>query len=272
MPILCDSHIHSHHSGDSEASMESMIEAAIAAGLDTLVFTEHNDFQAPPAPDLPKDAFLLNADSYLYELLQMKERYSDRIRLLFGVELGLQPCCVRENAVFAKSHDFDFIIGSAHYVGGKDPYYPETFEGTTPSVLYRQYFEEFLESVRKTSNFDVCGHLDYVFRYGPRTVTDPDPAPYMDVIEAILKILVDREKGLEINTKSAARGMKEFHPSEKILRRYKELGGEIVTVGSDAHSPKWVGSDFEKAAELLKRCGFEYYCVFEKRTPEYHRI
>ena len=119
MPILADFHLHSHNSGDSEASMEQMVLRGIELGLDTMCFTEHMDYDFPDSEDGPGSIFLLQTDPYLYELASLKEKYRDRIKLLFGVELGLQPECMRQNAVFAKSYEFDFIIGSSHGLSEK---------------------------------------------------------------------------------------------------------------------------------------------------------
>jgi len=273
MPIFTDCHLHSHHSGDSEASMESMIERGIALGLNTMCFTEHNDFDYPDSPDgEPGSIFLLNADSYLYELIQMKEKYAGKIKLLFGVELGLQPECVRANAVFAKNYDFDFIIGSSHVVHGKDPYYPCFFEGRTEEEAYREYFASILENVKKFQNFDVCGHLDYVVRYGPNRDENYGYDKYKDVIDPILTALMDKEKGLEINTAGLRHGMKDANPCRDVLKRYRELGGELITVGSDAHKPEDVAMHFDQASQILKDCGFKYYCVYEKRVPSFIKL
>ena len=121
MSITADCHLHSSFSGDSHTPMEEMILQGIRQGLTTMCFTEHNDFDYPEYPDLPKDYFLLNTDSYLQTKARLKEKYAAQIRLLFGVELGLQPEILRQNAVYAKSYDFDFVIGSTHVCHGKDP-------------------------------------------------------------------------------------------------------------------------------------------------------
>ncbi len=272
MPILSDCHLHSHHSGDSDASMEEMILKGIELGLDTMCFTEHNDFHYPAAPGEPEDPFLLNADSYLYELLGLKEKYADRIRVLFGLELGLQPEAFRENAVFARSHEFDFIIGSSHICHGRDPYYPSFFEGRSDEDAYREYFRSELENIRKFSNYDVYGHLDYVVRYGASRDHDYSYDKYRDILDAILEALLEREKGLELNTGGIKSGMRDFHPCIDVLKRYRELGGEIITVGSDAHDAARVGDCLDRAAEVLRECGFKYYTVFEKRLPEFIRL
>lgn len=272
MPILSDCHLHTHHSGDSEASMEAMIERGIALGLTTMCFTEHNDFGFPESPDLPADTFLLNTDSYLYELLKMREKYEGKIRLLFGLELGLQTEVFRDNAVFARSYDFDFIIGSSHLCHGMDPYYPTFFEGKSDEEAYREYFQSELENILKFTNYDVYGHLDYVVRYGAGRDTDYSYDKYKDILDKILYALLEKEKGIELNTGGIKSGMRDFHPCRDVLRRYRELGGEIITIGSDAHDPSHIAEHFDRAAEVLKECGFSYYTVFEKRLPEFIKL
>lgn len=272
MAIIADCHLHSHNSADSEASMEEMILAGINAGLDTICFTEHNDFDMPQLPDFRPEDWVLNTDSYLYELLSYKEKYQDKIRILFGVEIGFQESCMRQDAVYAKSHEFDFIIGSTHIVRGMDPYYPQFFEGRNPEEAYHEYFEDELKNIKKHSNFDVYGHLDYVVRYGSDPALPYDFDRHAEVLDEILKALIDKEKGIELNTGGIKKGMKEFHPCMKVLKRYRELGGEIITIGSDAHKPENVGEYFDRACEALKEAGFKYYCIFEKRTPEFHRL
>ncbi len=272
MPILSDCHMHSHHSGDSNASMEEMILQAIKLGFHTICFTEHNDFDYPPCEEYPENPFILNADSYLYELLSLREKYADQIKVLFGVELGLQPECFRQNAVFARSHEYDFIIGSSHVCHGKDPYYPPFYEGRSDEEAYREYFESELENIKKFSNFDVYGHLDYVIRYGTNKDADYSYDKYKDILDKILETLLEKEKGLEINTGGLKSGLKDLHPCMDILKRYRSLGGEIITVGSDAHDASRIGDSFDRAASVLLECGFQYYTIFDKRVPEFIKL
>jgi len=252
--------------------MEEMILAGIARGLSTMCFTEHNDFEYPDSPDESGSIFLLNTDSYLYDLLKLKEKYAAQIRILFGVELGLQPEATRTNAAYCKSHDFDFIIGSSHICHGKDPYYPAFFQGRSKEAALREYFESILENLKKFSNFDVYGHLDYAVRYAPGKDAGYSYEKYADILDEILKLLLDKGKGLELNTGGIKSGMHDMHPCIGILKRYRELGGEIITVGSDAHNANDIGTHFGRAASVLEECGFRYYCVFEKRTAEFHQL
>ena len=205
--IKTDCHLHSNHSGDSKTPMEEMIKQGLSLGLDTLCFTEHNDFDFPVTESDPEGKFTLNPDSYLYELISLREKYENQIKILFGIELGLQPSCVRPNAVLAKSYDFDFIIGSSHLVNGEDPYYPAYYENRSEEEAYRYYFQSELENIRKFQNFDVYGHLDYVVRYGPNSDREYTYEKYKDVIDPILMALIDAEKGLEINTGGMKRGL-----------------------------------------------------------------
>ena len=272
MPITADCHLHSSFSGDSDTPMEEMILQGIAQGLTTMCFTEHNDFDYPDFEGEPGERFLLNADSYLYDLIRYKEKYADKIRILFGVELGLQPQIMRENAVFAKNHEFDFIIASSHLCNGKDPYYPYFYEGRTEEEAYREYFTSILENIKKFSNFDVYGHLDYVVRYGPNKDRDYSYEKYCDILDKILELLIDKGKGIKINTGGVKSGLRELHPCTGLLKRYRQLGGEIITVGSDSHDSANIAAHFTRAGEILQECGFKYYTIFEKRTPEFKRL
>ena len=286
MPITADYHLHSSFSGDSNTPMEEMVLRGIELGLTRMCFTEHNDFDYPitnPASasdeasksnlDIVTDGmFELNPDAYLYDLLRLKEKYKSQITLCFGVELGLQPHLSRENAAFAKAHDYDFIIASSHICNRRDPYYPSFYEGRTQEEAYSEYFESILENLKYYSNFDVYGHLDYVVRYGPAKDDGYSYEAYRDIFDRILDRLISMGKGIEINTAGFAKGMRDANPCIGVVRRYRELGGEIITVGSDAHRPEQIAYAFNRAADILKDCGFRYYTTFEKRSPSFYKL
>jgi histidinol-phosphatase (PHP family) len=252
--------------------MEEMIRQGISLGLTEMCFTEHNDFDYPVSEDEPQGMFELNPDSYLYELIKYKEKYADQITIRFGLELGLQKHLSRRNAAFAKAHDYDFIIASSHICGGRDPYYPSFFEGRSKEEAYQEYFESILENLKVFSNFDVYGHLDYVVRYGSSPDEGYSYELYQDILEKILQKLLDMGKGIELNTCAFAKGWKEPNPCAAILKRYRSLGGEIITVGSDAHSPAQIACAFDRAADILKDCGFTHYTTFENRSPAFHKL
>lgn len=275
MAILADCHMHSSFSTDSDSSMEDMIKEGIQKGLSTMCFTEHMDIDFPEVddyPDAPGKPFDLNTDSYLYELLRCKEKYKEQIRILFGVEIGMQPHLRRELAVYAKSHEFDYIIASQHLVDKMDPYYPVFWEHREEKAALKEYFETLYQDIKIFPNFDALGHLDYIIRYSATKDANYCFQDFQDCINPILQYLVDHEKALEINSGAIRHGLKDFNPGKEIIMQYKDLGGELITFGSDAHSPQYIATYFDRAADELKECGFKYYAVYEKRSPEMHRL
>ena len=271
MSITADYHLHTSFSGDSDTPMEEMILKGIELGLETMCFTEHNDFDYPITEQCPAGLFEVNPDSYLYDLVKYKEKYADKIQILFGVELGLQPHLSKRNAAFAKAHEYDFIIASSHLCNGYDPFYPDFFDGKKLEDAYREYYVSILDNLKVFSNFDVYGHLDYIFRYGPGRNGSFSYGEYQDIIDKILDKLISDGKGIEFNTKTLA-GADADSPGIVILRRYKELGGEILTIGSDAHTPDKIAANYDIAVSFLTDCGFKYYTTFEKRSASFHKI
>jgi len=274
MAILADFHLHTTHSGDGKSSMEEYIQSAIGKGLKHICFTEHNDIGFPYENTVDAEGmFDLNTDSYLYELIQMRNKYENQIKIGFGVELGMQTDQFRPNAIYAKSYDFDFIIFSCHVVNKRDPYYPEYFEGRSEEEALREYFQCILDNVKLFNNYDVLGHLDYAVRYAPETDKNYSYFKYKDLIDPILETVIDNGRGIEINTAGIRKYyLKDVHPTTDIIKRYKELGGEIITVGSDAHTSGWEATDFHRAEEALKAAGFDYYCTFENRIATFNKF
>ncbi len=265
MSAYIDSHLHTSFSADSDTPPSFQIERAIALGMPALCITDHQDFDGPP--DVMD--FTFDTDAYWSALLSLKEKYQDRIDLRIGVELGLQTDIPTDLAAYAAGNSFDLIIGSTHFCDGMDPYYPIFYEGRPEEDAYRSYFEEELKNIIAHDCFDVAGHLDFVVRYGPNKNACYSYEKYRDVFDEILRVLVEKGKGIECNTAGFKAGLGHPHPTEAILKRYRELGGEILTLGSDAHVPEYVAYHFDQTGELLKGCGFRYYTVFRERKPEF---
>lgn len=261
--MLWDTHMHTHFSGDSDADPEQMILTAEAGGLSGLCFTDHLDYDYPEEPDL----FLLDFSFYKKEIQMLQQKYENRFPVLLGIELGLQPQVAERNLEAAKSCPFDFIIGSSHVVHGTDPYYSKYYEGREEDAAYREYFESILENLHTNVDFDVYGHIDYVVRYGPNRNQFYSYQKFSDVIDEILKTLIAMGKGIEINTGGFKYGLGHPNPTEEILSRYHELGGEIITIGSDAHAPEHVGFAFDQVPKLLTAAGFRYFTIFQNRHP-----
>lgn len=263
--MIWDQHMHTHFSGDSQAAPEAMLNAAAEKNLPGVCFTDHFDYDYPKEPDL----FMLDFSRSLRETERLREIFRGRLSVCWGVELGLQPHIADINREVAAQYPFDFIIGSSHVVHGADPYYGSFFEGRSEEEACREYFEAVLENLGTDVDFDVYGHLDYIVRYGPGKNRFYSYKKYADLLDEILRTLICRGKGIEVNTGGYRSGLGQPNPADFVLTRYRQLGGEIVTVGSDAHAPEHVAWDFDSAAELLLSCGFTHYTVFCQRNPRF---
>lgn len=266
--MLWDTHMHSQYSGDSTAPLEDMITAAIQKNLGGICFTDHLDMDYPDDPE----TFLLDLPNYTASVLSLQEKYKEKLPIRYGLELGLQPHLAALHTDILSHYPFDFVIGSSHVVHGVDPYFPPFWEKHTEEEGYQEYFESILENINAFDGFDVYGHIDYVVRYGPNKNANYTYAKYKDVIDAILKLLIEKGKGIEINTGGFKYGLGHPNPTEEILARYHELGGEIITVGADAHKPEHVAFDFEKVTPILLEAGFRYFTVFKERKAEFVKL
>lgn len=272
MAIQTDYHMHSSFSGDSPSSMKEMIEQAIKLNLHTICFTDHMDMDFPYTPRSAERIFTLDTDPYVFEIAKHKELYKEQIKILLGVEIGLQPHLTNEINEYAKKYDFDFIIGSSHVCHGMDPYQPDYFENRNEDNVHHEYFESIYENIDQNMDFDVYGHLDYVVRYGPTKNINYSYSKHKDIIDKILKRLIADGKGIEVNTSGYKYGLGMPHPSLEILARYKELGGRILTIGSDGHRPEHLTYAFDQIEKELRSCGFDEYTVFENRRPSFIKL
>ena len=266
--MYSDSHMHTAFSVDSQAEPAEMAEAAWRKGLPSVCFTDHMD------KDYFEEGreFVIDTPAYFAVTGKLKEDFQGRMEIRTGIELGLQPHLADFYRDYVQKWPFDYIIGSIHVIGGKDPYYDDFFEGISDREAYRMAFEETWENIRLFQDFHALGHMDYVVRYGKRQAEDYDPAQYGDLISEILKELIYRGKGLELNTGGLKYGLPFAHPHPWILKRYRELGGEIVTLGADAHKPEHIAWEFGRAREILESCGFRYYAEFTAGKPEFRKI
>lgn len=266
--IQADFHLHSQFSQDSITPAEAMIERGLSLGLHTMCFTEHMDFDYVKTTETTP-SFFLDTNSYYDRFLELKEQYKGRISLLFGVELGLQPHILSTCSAYTKQYPFDFIIASSHLANRRDPYYPQYFQGRREEEGYLDYFHSIFENISSFDDFQVYGHLDYVIRYGPHQNQFFSFKKYQDILEPILTLLIEKGKGIELNTSGFKYGLSQPHPQRDILKRYRELGGEIITIGSDGHRPEEIAYSFPAAKEMLIKEGFTYYTIFKNQKPEF---
>ncbi len=272
--ITADFHNHTEFSSDSHTPAEEQVRAAVKAGLKQLCITDHMDRNYPNPSE---GTFEFDPVRYFDSLMVLKNRYLSQIELLIGIELGLrsEPEIKSEirddyNALVSE-YPFDFVIGSSHVVEDCDPYLPEYWEKRSLHGGLFEYFESIAENAEWYSCFDVYGHLDYILRYAPGPVRDYRYEDFRDITDRALRALIHAGKGIELNT-AGLRSLSYPHPKKELLLRYRELGGEIITVGSDAHTPDLLCYEFGRAEEYLKECGFRYYTIFRNRRPVMQKL
>lgn len=261
---MFDFHMHSKVSFDGHDEPMQMALAAKAAGMKVICFTEHLDYD----PRAAVQTLIFDTEEYNDALgsLEVPE-----LEICRGMEFGMLPDNRETLKKDLKRRPFDFVIGSVHFAGGIDAYYPEFWEGKTIDQAERHILEETLTCVKHHDDFDVLGHLTYICKTKSNPVKRPvELERYRDVVDEIFKILIARGKGIEVNT-SARDVCGVYLPEREYLRRFKELGGQIVTVGSDAHDHTRAGQYCREAAEMVQEI-FGYVCTFRDRKPVFHRI
>ncbi len=265
--MRADVHMHCGFSNDSETRPEDMIESAIAKGLSVICFTDHYD-----KDNLDwGDEAIFDVESYFQKMMALQEEYRDRIDIRIGAEIGMQPYLAEYYQNFMAQHPFDFVIGSVHSVLEHDVAL-DFFQKHSDPEGYKIYFEEMLQDVQKIKSYDVLGHLDYIVRYSNQGSKGFNLNDYMDIIEEILKQVIAHGKGIEMNMSGLKYGLGAPHPQPEIIKRYRELGGEIITVGADGHIPEHIAYDYHLADDILKSCGFKYYTEFKGRKPVFVKI
>lgn len=268
MYILYDNHNHSQFSFDGKkTTVRASVAAAAANGLSGICFTDHCDFYVPPMKaaheDLVPEVFDVKAQQ---EEIDRTNASESMIKVFKGAEIGLQHGYRTQIRDFLAGHAFDEIIASVHYLDDTDPFYGGYYEGKDWKTAYGHYLETLLEEMTWLGDFDIMGHYDYVARYAPYPQTSIMYRDFSDVLDAMLRYLAENGKALEINTKT----YQDYNGrtpvlDRDILRRFRELGGEAISLGSDSHDPVRPGDKFVLYAELLKSEGFRYLAHFEGR-------
>ncbi|MBD7911483.1 MULTISPECIES: histidinol-phosphatase HisJ family protein [Clostridium] len=261
-----DYHMHSYFSADSITPMESMIVKSIDLGLNEICFTDHVDYDIIGNPNV-----FIDYDKYFEELCFYKEKYRKNISIKKGLEIGLQPHILHRCSKEIQSHDFDFIIASIHTLERLELYTCDYHKGKTQEEVYDKYYSTLFNIIKNYKDYSVLGHLDLIKRYGDYP-TILDDSIFSDYFKSILKQVIEDGKGIEVNTSCFRYGLPDLTPSTYILKLYKELGGEILTVGSDSHVTKDIATKFQQVHNYLKELGFKYVCEFTKMEPKFTKI
>ena len=263
-----DSHVHTKISHDGISTIEEYLNIAKEKNVDEITFTEHYDIY----DGLKTNLKTLDIDFYEEEYYKYKN--DKKVKTNFGIEIGLQPDIYEQIRNMVNKHNFDFIIGSSHITNKKDMSIDKTFfKDLTRKEAYLIYFKEVLENIKiYNEEFDVYGHLDYVVRYGGYKEKYINYNEFKEILDQILIELINKDKGLEINTSGIRYGLNMPHPNIDILKRYKELGGRIITIGSDAHRIQDLASNFKEAYEILENIGFHNIAIYHNRKPDFIKI
>lgn len=267
--MYADMHTHTNFSNDSDTTIEEQIKRAIKLKMPYYCITDHQDYDHPEVNlsyVLRKRTDII-FENYFEVITRIKEKYSNDINLLIGIEFGLQPHLVEKIKNDYKKYPFDFVIGSTHSIKGFDTEEKELYEGKTSEESIREYLELEYQNLLMTETLDAFGHIDFILRDVPGKNKGFTYNKYGDVLDEILKLAIKRSQAVEINTKSLVVGMRDSSPGRETFKRYRELGGELVTFASDAHFPERIGACFDIAGEILKDCGFKQYNVFIQHKP-----
>ncbi|MDR1700118.1 MAG: histidinol-phosphatase HisJ family protein, partial [Lachnoclostridium sp.] len=242
--VTVDSHVHTDFSSDCKTSMEKMAATAPSLGLTDICLTDHMDYDFPEKYEIP---FVFDMEEYGKTIQSLQSYYQPSLTIRTGVELGLQVSAEAKIKALLNHYDFDYVIGSIHIANHMDPYhqeYWEYFESEKKAVLF--FFENTLSCLESMDiHFDSLGHLDYIIRYIPSKIYIYYIKEFGDIIDAILFTCIKKDIALEVNTSAYHRlNNNNPHPNKDVLKRYHELGGELLTIGSDAHLPEQLGSHF----------------------------
>ena len=254
--MLFDSHVHTKFSADSEMTATEALTRAESLNLG-VVFTEHYDFG------------VVNDDGeFIFDPAAYMSAYKNfrGANCLLGVEVGLRKSARVANENFIAQTDFDFVIGSIHLVDDLDIYYPEFYADKNKTTAYRKYFQQMAEEI-SVADFDALGHIDYICRAAPYDNPEIDYPTFAAEIDAVLKIVVAREKVLELNTRRFAneRSIRELVP---VYKKYRALGGKFVTIGSDAHRVDAIGNYFARALDFVRELDLTPVTFRERRLEK----
>ena len=265
--FLADCHTHSRVSPDSNAPMVEMAKAAWEYGLDVMCLTDHCDLLSLEG----ERTLTYDWGPVLRERKGMLDAFGARVDLPLGLEFGMAHLFPEAAETILRQPGLDFVFGSCHKEGekaGGTDFYLLPYD--TLDQCYEaldNYFASMLQ-MAAAPYYDVVGHVIYPLRYMNGPYDTPDLGRYRDQIREILRLAIDSGRGMEINTWKG-QTLAQWIP---LLQDYKELGGEILTVGSDAHAPGLLGKGIQEAYTMMADCGFRYVAVYHERKPEMIRL
>jgi histidinol-phosphatase (PHP family) len=257
--FVLDYHVHTEFSVDCKIPMAVQCEAAIAAGVTEIAFTDHLDHE----PTDPGYGYY-RPDDFFAAVERCREAYGDRLTVLAGVEIDFNERIASDVEAFVSRYSYDFIIGSVHYGEDGAIIFQDYFHGREWDDVYRPYLER-LKMAARTGWFDTLGHIDLPKRYAPIDKRTYDPLRYKDGLQDLFRVLIEQKVAFEINTSGLRQTPKTSMPGPAIVRWYAEAGGELITTGSDSHAPQHIGSGIPETLNMLELCGITSLASFRNR-------
>ena len=276
--MFIDYHVHTSFSDDSEYPMEEVIKKAISLGINEICFTEHVDYGVKVDVNSDKEEDYLsnkrvsncNYTDYIKEVERSKEIYESKRGLKLGIEFGIQTHTINKFQRDFDKFNFDFVILSCHQVDDKEFFIFKFQEGKTQEEYNKRYYQELLNVIKKYKDYSVLGHLDLIKRYDKAGNYSFENVK--DLITEILKEVIKDGKGIEVNTSNFRYKLPDLTPSRDILKLYKELGGTVISLGSDSHREEHLGHKILDIKEELKEMGYTQFCTFNKMKPIFHEL
>lgn len=266
--MLCDLHIHSNNSFDAESSVDKICETAIDRGVSFIAITDHCEAEfINKGDDCEFGSFDRQIPKSLSDTNEAIGKFGDKLKILRGLELGEPMHDLNQTQKALGYGDFDFILASVHNLRGKDDFYYMDFNSVDINQILREYFDELIETA-SFEHFDSLAHLTYPVRYiVERQGFYPDLSRFSKQIDKVFSILISNNKALEINVQGLFKPMKRTLPDLPIVKRFRELGGKYVTVGSDSHKADGVGRGIETGLKVALDAGFKHFTIFENHKP-----
>lgn len=259
---FADFHTHSEHSFDGNHSVSSLCESAVNKGIRYLAITDHCEIDAE---NFNFDKFCENQYN---DASNAKSYYKSDLNVYKGIELGQAVYNIPLAEKILSGHNYDFVLGSIHNLKDMEDFYFLDYNNYDVDELLNRYFDTVIK-LCEWGNFDSLAHLTYPLRYICGKFKIPvDLSKYFNKIDKILKLLINKEKALEINTSGLGMEIKDLLPNEEIIKRFKEFGGKYVTIGSDSHYKEKLGNYIEPGLDALKKCGFDCFTIYENRKPK----
>lgn len=283
-----ETHCHSREfSLDAKRSLADLMQEADRKNFGAICLTDHYDkdgvsgllerYASAYGEEPAEGEWIFPIADYFAALLPLKQQRSltpEKAQLLIGVELGYSDYLLPYYQQMLKDWPFDQVLASIHFMNGIDLYFNREFYAQSKTEAYRAWLMELLELAGSGLEFDVLGHFDYVVRYAEYKDEALLYDDFPDEFDTLFKVMIERDRALEINTRFRYKKLDSGLPDPgfvdaRIIKRYLDLGGELITISSDSHENGTVGRLFEDSAKELHKHGVKRICYFKERRPHY---